>query len=72
MDFVSEWKKEAPGIHLRGREACPLIGYFCGKGFELIPGDAEVTTSRIIKVSSLAQSLVVLYWSPVTNKGGTL
>lgn len=40
VDFVSEWKKEAPGIHLRGREAGSLIGCFCGEGFELIPGDA--------------------------------
>lgn len=55
----------APGIHLRGREACSLIGCFCGEGFELIPGDAEVTTSHIIKVSSLAQSLVVLRCCPV-------
>lgn len=71
-DFVSERTKEAPAIHPRGREACSLIGCFCGKGFELIPGDAEVTTSHIIKVRSLARPLAALYWSLVINTGGAL
>lgn len=39
-DSFCGWKKETLGMHLRGSEARSLIGCFCGKGFELIPGDA--------------------------------
>lgn len=52
-DRGSGWRKAACGMRLRGGEARWLIGCFCGEDFELIPGDAEVTTSHMIKIRSL-------------------
>lgn len=67
-DSFSGWKKETLGMHLRGSEARSLIGCFCGKGFELIPGDAQVTTSHSIKIRGSAQCSAILWCSLVINK----
>lgn len=68
MAHFSGWDKEALGMHLSGSIANSLIGWFCGEGFELIPGDAKVTTSHFIKIRRLSEFCAMLYCSPVINK----
>lgn len=69
MDLFSAWKKDF-GTHLTGRGAGSLIGCLCGDGFEMIPGDAEVTMSHRAQHSAMQPVVnTVCYWPALPSVG---